>query len=59
MYLTAALVASGDRPAAEWQADRIRATEAGFSARKWLETYPMTSAPDRERLLALLAQTGL
>ncbi|HVC11362.1 MAG TPA: tetratricopeptide repeat protein [Burkholderiales bacterium] len=59
VYLAAALVASGDRSGAEWQADQIRATEAGFSARKWLETYPMTSAPHKERLLALLAQTGL
>jgi DNA-binding winged helix-turn-helix (wHTH) protein/TolB-like protein/Tfp pilus assembly protein PilF len=59
VFLTAALAASGDRSGAEWQADQIRVREEGFSARNWLETYPLASAPYRHRLLQLLAQAGL
>jgi len=59
VYLTAALVAQGDRKAAEWEADEIRAHQAGFSARAWLETYPLTSQPHQARLLELLAKVGL
>ena len=43
----------------EWEADQIRAHQAGFSTRAWLETYPLTSTPHKERLLQLLASVGL
>ncbi|HXZ91844.1 MAG TPA: winged helix-turn-helix domain-containing protein [Burkholderiales bacterium] len=59
VFLTAALVASGDRSGAEWQADQIRVREEGFAVRNWLKTYPLASAPQRKRLLQLLAQAGL
>src|SRR5687768_6899853 len=59
VYLAAALVAGGDRPAAEWEADLIRAYDQGFSARHWLKTYPMTSAPLQQRLSKLLAELQL
>lgn len=59
VYLAAALVADGNRSAAEWEADEIRAHEAGFSMRSWLETYPLTSTRHKERLLELLAKVGL
>jgi len=59
VFLTAVLVASGDRSGAEWQADQIRVREEGFSARDWLKTYPLASAPYRERLRRLLGQAGL
>jgi DNA-binding winged helix-turn-helix (wHTH) protein/TolB-like protein/Tfp pilus assembly protein PilF len=59
VYLAAALVATGDHVAAKWEVDEIRSLEPGFSLRHWLETYPMTSAPQRERLEALLANVGL
>lgn len=59
VYLAAALVAAGDRQGAEWEGEEIRALEAGFSMRKWLETYPMTSAEHKERLSGLLAKLGL
>ena len=59
IYLAAALVAAGDRGAAEWEADEIRSREADFSMRRWLETYPLASAPYEQRLLALTAQAGL
>jgi TolB-like protein/Tfp pilus assembly protein PilF len=59
VFLAAALVANGDRPAAEWEAELIRAYEQGFSARQWLKTYPMTSAPLQQRLSKLLAELQL
>ena len=59
VFLAAALAARGDLPAAEWEADQIRARHEGFSARAWLETYPMTSKRQQERLVELLAKVGL
>lgn len=59
VYLAAALVAAGDRPAAEWEAEEIRAQAGGFSMRRWLETYPLTSVRERERMLDLVAKAGL
>jgi DNA-binding winged helix-turn-helix (wHTH) protein/TolB-like protein/Flp pilus assembly protein TadD len=54
VFLAASLAAGGDVAGARWEADEIRALRPSFSARAWLETYPMTSQPQRERLLALL-----
>jgi DNA-binding winged helix-turn-helix (wHTH) protein/TolB-like protein/Tfp pilus assembly protein PilF len=59
LYLAAALVAAGDQRAAEWEAEEIRTQEPGFSTRNWLETYPLTGARERARLLELLAEAGL
>lgn len=59
VYLAAALTADGQLAEARWQADEIRAREAGFTAPKWLATYPMTSARHQEMLVALLATAGL
>jgi len=59
VYLAAAMVAAGDRRGAEWEAEEIRALDAGFSMRRWLETYPMTSTEHKERLSGLLAKVGL
>jgi DNA-binding winged helix-turn-helix (wHTH) protein/TolB-like protein/Tfp pilus assembly protein PilF len=59
VYLAATLVAHGNRSAAEWEADQIRAHDAGFSTHSWLQTYPLTSARHKERLLGLLASLGL
>ncbi len=59
VYLAAALAASGDRFGAGWEGEEIRALEPAFSTRGWLETYPLTSAPERARLRELLAQAGL
>ena len=59
VHLAAALVASGDRSAAEWEAVEIRALEGGFSTRNWLKTYPLTSQQHRDTLLRLLEQVGL
>jgi DNA-binding winged helix-turn-helix (wHTH) protein/TolB-like protein len=59
VFLAAALVARGDLPAAEWEADQIRVRVEGFSMRAWLETYPMTSARQQARLSELAAKVGL
>jgi tetratricopeptide (TPR) repeat protein len=59
VYLAAALVANGNRSAAEWQADEIRARDADFSMRGWLETYPLTSERYKQRLLELTAKLRL
>jgi DNA-binding winged helix-turn-helix (wHTH) protein/TolB-like protein/Tfp pilus assembly protein PilF len=59
VFLTAALVARNDRPAAEWEADQILVRHEGFSLRAWLDTYPMTSAPQQEQLAQLVAKVGL
>lgn len=59
VYLAAASVAAGDRIAAEWEAEEIRTLDAGFSMRKWFETYPMTSPRHKEKLTRLLASLGL
>ena len=59
VFLAAALVARGDLPAAEWEADQIRMRVEGFALRAWLETYPMTSARQQQRLLELHAKLGL
>jgi DNA-binding winged helix-turn-helix (wHTH) protein/TolB-like protein/Flp pilus assembly protein TadD len=59
VFLTAALVARDDRPAAEWEADQILVRHEGFSLRAWLETYPMTSTRQQEKLARLVAKVGL
>jgi DNA-binding winged helix-turn-helix (wHTH) protein/TolB-like protein/Tfp pilus assembly protein PilF len=55
IYLAAASMASGNRSAAEWEALEIRSLEPGFSLGRWLESYPLASAPHRERLRGLLS----
>jgi TolB-like protein/cytochrome c-type biogenesis protein CcmH/NrfG len=59
VFLTAALVAHDERPAAEWEADQILVRHEGFSLRAWLQTYPMTSARQQERLAQLVSSVGL
>ena len=59
VYLAAAQIASGNREAAEWEVVEIRALDAGFATKRWLETYPMSNARCQQRLIELLAQIGL
>ena len=58
-FRAAALVASGHRDAAEWEAQELRTLQPGFTAAAWLERFPLRSEPHRRRLGALLAQAGL
>ena len=59
IFLAAALVAAGNRSAAEWEADEIRARDADFSMHRWLQTYPLTSERQKQRLLELTAKVKL
>lgn len=59
VYLAAVLSRLGDRIGAAWQADEIRVVEPGFSANRWLATYPMTDTRQKERLAQALSQLGL
>lgn len=58
-YLAAASAAAGERNAADWEAQEVRAIDRDFTTQRWLATYPLTSAPHRARLRALLAEAGL
>jgi TolB-like protein/Tfp pilus assembly protein PilF len=59
IYLAATLALTGDKEAAKWEAEEIRALEPGFSIDKWLQNYPMTDGGQKRRLTSLLAQAGL
>jgi DNA-binding winged helix-turn-helix (wHTH) protein/TolB-like protein/Tfp pilus assembly protein PilF len=59
VFFAAALVARDERSAAEWEADQILMRHEGFSLRAWLETYPMTSTRQQEKLAQLVAKAGL
>ena len=59
VYLAAAAAAAGDRAAAEWQAQEVRMRDPRFTARQWLQTYPLASPTLRARLAALLSTAGL
>jgi DNA-binding winged helix-turn-helix (wHTH) protein/TolB-like protein/Tfp pilus assembly protein PilF len=59
LYYAGALAAAGHLNDARWVAEEIRALDGGFSTRKWLETYPMTSRGQQERLAQLLEKVGL
>jgi DNA-binding winged helix-turn-helix (wHTH) protein/TolB-like protein/Flp pilus assembly protein TadD len=58
LYLAAAMAAAGDHLAAEWEREQIHSLAPGFSLERWLQTYPLTSAPHRESLVQLLAAAG-
>jgi tetratricopeptide (TPR) repeat protein len=59
VYLAASLTAAGDRAAADWEAQEVRALETGFAARGWLDTYPLASRSHGDRLTMLLEKAGL
>lgn len=59
LFLIAALAAKGERGEAEWEAEQVRTLEPGFSARSWLDTYPLTSGRYQRKLLELLTLAGL
>ena len=59
VYLAATLALAGDKDAARWEAEEIRALEPNFSIEKWLQNYPMTDEGQKQRLRSLLARAGL
>lgn len=58
LYLAAVLDQLGDRPAATWQVDEIHAIEPNFDVDRWLATYPMTDARQKEKLVLALRPLG-
>ena len=59
VYVAAIKVLQGDKSSAAWEADQIRALDPGFSARRWLESYPMTDSGQRTEMLRVLGQLDL
>ena len=59
VYLAALEVVSGGTPSAGWEADQIRALEPAFSAKRWLDNYPMTDNSQKTKLLQALDPLGL
>ena len=59
VYMAALHVTAGDKAAAAWEAEEIRALQPGFSSRGWLETDPMTDASQKAKLVQALGQLGL
>jgi len=59
IYLAAVKVVAGDNAAAAWQADQILALDAGFSAQRWLQNYPMTDAGQKTKLARALDRLSL
>ncbi len=58
VYLAALLVMAGDKAAAAWKAEEIRALQPDFSSRGWLETYPMTDVAQKAKLVKALGELG-
>jgi len=59
VYMAALRVTAGDKAGAAWESEEIRALQPGFSSRAWLETYPMTDAAQKTRLVKTLGELGL
>ncbi len=59
VYMAALQVAAGDRAAAAWKAEEIRALQPGFSTRAWMETQPLTDPAQKTRLVQALGELGL
>jgi DNA-binding winged helix-turn-helix (wHTH) protein/TolB-like protein/Tfp pilus assembly protein PilF len=58
VYMAALHVTAGDKAAAAWEAEEIRALQPGFSSRGWLETYPMTDVAQKKMLVQALGSLG-
>lgn len=58
VYMAALQVMAGDKTAAAWEAEEIRALQPGFSIRGWLETEPMTDAAQKAALVRALGELG-
>ncbi|HEY1287446.1 MAG TPA: winged helix-turn-helix domain-containing protein [Burkholderiales bacterium] len=59
VYMAALQVAAGDKAAAAWKADEIRALQPGFTTRAWMETQPLTDPAQKTRLVQALGELGL
>lgn len=59
VFLSAALVASGQHTAARWEADEIIGVDPSFTLKRWIDTYPTTEESQKTQIFTLLAQVGL
>lgn len=59
VYLAATHVAAGDRAAATWELEEIRAQKPGFALRAWLESNPTADGEFKARLVRYLGELGL
>lgn len=59
VYLAALNTVSGDKGAAAWEVQEIRALKPDFSIRGWLDNYPMAEEGQRARLSQALRDAGL
>lgn len=59
VLLAATHLRAGDRAAAEWQVQEIRALEPRFDGRAWLAAYAMSDPGQCQRLLDALVDLGL
>lgn len=58
VYMAAVHVAAGDKAAAAWEAEEIRALQPGFTVRRWLETNPTADVTLRAKLMRALGELG-
>ena len=58
IYMAALHVSAGDKAAAAWEAEEIRALQPGFSSRRWLTTYPLTDVTQKTKLVQALGELG-
>jgi len=58
VYMAALYLTAGDKAAAAWKAEEIRALQPGFSSRAWLQTYPMTDVAQKTKLARALGELG-
>jgi DNA-binding winged helix-turn-helix (wHTH) protein/TolB-like protein/cytochrome c-type biogenesis protein CcmH/NrfG len=59
VYMAALHLLSGDRSAALWEAEEIRALQPDFSSSRWLASYPMTDGAQKTKLMHALRELGL
>lgn len=58
VYMAAVHVAAGDKAAAAWEAEEIRALQPGFTVRRWLDTNPTADIALKTRLTEALGELG-
>jgi DNA-binding winged helix-turn-helix (wHTH) protein/TolB-like protein len=58
VYLAAVAARSGDQATALWQVEEIRAAWPGFTARDWLDGYPLVASAQRQELQRRLEALG-
>jgi len=59
VYMAAVSILQGDGPSGAWEADQIQALAPAFSAKDWLDSYPMTDKGQKTKLLHALAPLRL